>query len=663
MRAREKFQKRALNATVKHFKKHDRGQIRWACGVGKTKLSADVYHALNCNLAVVIAPSRDLLLQLVDEWRAWGLSAEELIVAHVYKGAKATGDSRKIRKFLNDDPGKKIVFTTYRSLEKVGEAARRCKKAFDLAIFDEAHRTAGDSSKTYGLGLSGRTLPARKRLFLTATPRIYVGNIGETKLVNSMDDEAVYGKILDEVSFAEAIEKNVLTPVRLIVATSKYDAARKTDKDGIAEKSLCVLKAIKKHNLKKGISFHSRVKRSLLFAAATKNAAKHVKIDIDAIFADSNLSPTSRQQYRDALLTNRTQKVLVSNCKLYKEGVDVPNLDYVAIVDPKSSETDLVQIIGRVIRKQGRKKLGYLVVPVTLDENDEVTNADIKHIRKIVDAVAMHNEVLCASIQEEQSPTGVSRRKKRETLQDQLAALISVECEKDIAERIFSQVTTRLYKPNRIAELEEMVESDEWPPTSSPLGNWMKDQVFHKRSHAAKIESLFEELVKKQGLTHVGDLATELDVQRFTIDAYIRRKSIVVKKYRGQIYLPKESANQVEGYFKPDGFDGGFDGFLTTREVADRFGRSIHMVRDIARRHSVTTKKRGKQNYLKLDEIEEALSLHAPVKKLSRGLVRQIKQIVKKPKSEWSRKELAEKFEIPVHQINSIIAGITYKSV
>ena len=78
---------------------------------------------------------------------------------------------------------------------------------------------------------------------------------------------------------------------------------------------------------------------------------------------------------------------------------------------------------------------------------------------------------------------------------------------------------------------------------------------------------------------------------------------------------------------------------------------------------SATTSHSGRSWKQHWDEIEEALSLHAPVKKLSRGLVRQIKQIVKKPKSEWSRKELAEKFEIPVHQINSIIAGITYKSV
>ena len=229
----------ALNKILPAFEEHDRVSAIMACGTGKTLLALWVAEKMQASRILVLVPSLALLRQILHEWlRETNLSALAYLCVcsdpTVKEGLDAINtkqsdldfqvstDSASVRDFL-DAPftGVKIVFSTYQSAQVVG-AALKPGEAFDLAVFDEAHKTAGREGRNHAFALEDSNLPIRKRLFLTATPRHYNPHRhdreGDAQLVFSMDRPEVYGPQAYRLAFAEAARLGIICGYKVIIS-------------------------------------------------------------------------------------------------------------------------------------------------------------------------------------------------------------------------------------------------------------------------------------------------------------------------------------------------------------------------------------------------------------------------------------------------------------
>ena len=200
-----------------------------------------------------------------------------------------TTDVGEVQEFLAaTGDGVRIVFSTYQSAHVVGEASRRIG-AFDLAIFDEAHKTAGREGARFGFALEDRNLEIAKRVFLTATPRHYdVRNKdkeGDKALVYSMDQPATYGPIVHTLSFAKAVEFGIICNCKIIISivTSDMINADLLRRGEVIVKGdiirartvanqIAIQKACEKHDLKKIFSFHRSVASAKDFTGDTASS-------------------------------------------------------------------------------------------------------------------------------------------------------------------------------------------------------------------------------------------------------------------------------------------------------------------------------------------------------------------------------------------------------
>jgi predicted helicase len=211
-----------------------------ACGTGKTLIAGWVREAMKAGCALFMAPSNALLAQTLQEWRqnsatpfealavcsdvsvADGDDADDLPAANV--GAAVTTDYRDIAKFISST-GTRVVLCTYQSSEALAQAMSLVSvPEFDLAIADEAHRTAGGSDHVFPSIVHPEKIRAAKRLFMTATPRFYFDS--KENDVVSMDNEELYGPVFHELDFAEAIKLGLLTAYEVLVVGVSPEAEK-----------------------------------------------------------------------------------------------------------------------------------------------------------------------------------------------------------------------------------------------------------------------------------------------------------------------------------------------------------------------------------------------------------------------------------------------------
>lgn len=335
-----------------------------------------------------------------------------------------------------------IIFSTYQSIDCVIEAQKIFKDEIKLIINDEAHRTAGYEKinaqtqeklqsvwqKTHDKA----SLKAKHRLYLTATPRIYAESAKKkTKendlLLYSMDDESVFGEQIYTLKFDDAIKRNILCDYRVLITfTNKDSTAHITnakDKNLIAEdaaKMIGLHKAILKQDLnlidesgilqefsedtsqmKRIVCFHHSIKNSKTFAqnfcAIDESLEGSYTEHIDGT---DNANEKSKKLSWLKEESEESQFKILSNAKCLTEGIDVPSLDGVAFFDPRDSVVDIVQAVGRAMRKAQNKKLGYIILPIALSQNDIVNyekslnSSAFKGIWKVLKALRSHDERL-----------------------------------------------------------------------------------------------------------------------------------------------------------------------------------------------------------------------------------------------------------------------------
>ena len=428
----------AVSAVCRGFNNSDRGQLIMACGTGKTLVGLWTAERLGCRRTLILLPSLSLLAQTMREWAAnarkpfavlavcsdESVADDDRLVEHTSElGLPVTTDAEDIAAFLRRR-GPSVVFATYQSSPQVAKAQAAGVPRFDLAIADEAHRCAGPATSEFATILDGTAIRAKRRLFMTATPRYPTERVRAAgKLVDweiaSMDDPELFGKEFHRLSFAEAIDRGLLSDYQVAIfgvdddtyrdfaeraALVSIDGKTITDARTLAGQ-VGLAQAIRKYDLRRVISFHSRVKWARSFSASLSDTVAWMpprhrpsgKLWSDYV---SGEMPSGR---RDVLLSrlrhlDEGERGVLANARCLGEGVDVPAIDGVTFIDPRRSQVDIVQAVGRAIRRSTEKKLGTVVLPVFIDttEDPEVAlgSSAFKPVWAVLRALRAHDDTL-----------------------------------------------------------------------------------------------------------------------------------------------------------------------------------------------------------------------------------------------------------------------------
>ncbi len=376
----------------------------------------------------------------------------------------ATTDADKLAKALKQASAdrRSVVFSTYQSIDTVIDAQRiGALDAFDLVICDEAHRTTGltlpgekvsDFTKVH----QNHLIRAAKRVYMTATPRIYNDatktKAGEKEAVlYSMDDEALYGPEFYRLSFGKAVARDLLSEYKVLIVavdedrmarlSNTYNAAYKIDDKkavdiSFATKIIGSWKGLSKQGLKsidedgqqqditddtapmrRAVAFSKSIKASQqtteVFSDLVKmyqqspGTEQHGMVACTLRHVDGTMNAAIRKDELDWLKGETGGDIaqqhcrILSNARCLSEGVDVPALDAVVFFDTRESIVDIVQSVGRVMRKAPGKKNGYIILPVAIpsakvkDYNSYIEgDAQFKGIWKVIKALRAHDERL-----------------------------------------------------------------------------------------------------------------------------------------------------------------------------------------------------------------------------------------------------------------------------
>jgi len=414
-----------------------------ACGTGKTLVALWVAEKLQSQRTLVLLPSLSLLAQTLREWTANAsqsfrylpvcsddtVRGEDRLVSKTSDlGLPVTTDPDEVAAFIRQR-GCLVLFSTYQSSQVIADAFNRDHvPAFDLAIADEAHRCAGPVSGTFATILDATAIKAKWRLFMTATPRYFTDRVRkDAKLVDfeiaSMDDESKFGSVSHRLSFSEAIEQDLLSDYQVVIVGVDEPTYREyaekgklvtTDGEKITDartlaSHIALAKTISKYDLKRVISFHGRIKRAKEFSDRLPDVIHWMPENSrpNGYLWSKHVTGEMSSGRRDALL-NRFQHLedgergLLANARCLSEGIDLPTLDGIAFIDPRSSQVDIVQAVGRAIRKAHDKKVGTVVLPVFIDTDQDaeiaLDSSIFKPIWNVLTALRAHDDVLAETL-------------------------------------------------------------------------------------------------------------------------------------------------------------------------------------------------------------------------------------------------------------------------
>lgn len=442
-------QQEALTTITRGLGENDRATVVMACGTGKSLVALWAAEQYDCKTILVLVPSLALVRQLLHEWlreTAWtrltfmcvcsdptvAKGADDLIVHQADLDFPVTTDSAVAREFLNKPfDGVKIVFSTYQSAQVVAAGlpvdADGMARPFDLAIFDEAHKTASREGPRFSFALEDANLPIRKRLFFTATPRHYdirkKDKEGDNALVYSMDRPEVYGPVIHTLSFAEAARRGIICDYKVVISVVTSEmvnddllkhgevlVAGDTVKARQVALQIALQKAVEKYGVSRIFTFHGSVAAARSFTSSDSEGIQQHLPDFATLHVSGEM-PTSRRE--DQMKAFRqAEKAVISNARCLTEGVDVPAVDMVAFISPRKSKVDIVQATGRAMRKSPGKEFGYVMVPLFVEQaNDESIEEALKRtgfddVWDLLGAMREQDDVLVDIIRQMQEDKG-----------------------------------------------------------------------------------------------------------------------------------------------------------------------------------------------------------------------------------------------------------------
>ncbi len=484
-------QTEAIEKTKEYFSdpKNARGKLIMACGTGKTYTSLKIMEALDPKITLFLAPSIALLSQT---FREYAQEKSEPFYASIVCSDDKTGQSKnednddikfselpiKASTRLEDilsvyekaqkENKRFIIFSTYQSALRIKEAQEAGLNGIDLIICDEAHRTVGamystnerDDKNAFTLCHSDENIKATKRLYMTATPKVYSESSKakakeKDNVIYSMDDAQTFGEEIYTLNFERAIALDLLTDYKVIILAvrsenlsgvtnsvnkkiSQLEAkGTKLDKKLINNEFVCKIvgthKGLAKQDVialddenkedndlknkadtfvsQRAISFCKSIQTSKNIKDSfetimecydeelKKKSFKNLKISIDHVDGTMNCKERLDKLENLNQFEPNTCKVL-SNARCLSEGVDVPALDSVIFFDGRSAMVDIIQAVGRVMRKAKNKKRGYIILPIALRESEiknldeAVKNTNFQNIWKVLKALRSHDSSL-----------------------------------------------------------------------------------------------------------------------------------------------------------------------------------------------------------------------------------------------------------------------------
>ena len=482
----KKHQKKAIKKVVKTFQDDsiNRGKLIMPCGTGKSLTAFWITRDMKVNKVLVAIPSLSLLQQTLNVWTkeflannirpdylcvcsdesAGSLTNDEFTAQTYDLGIKTTTDEKEIINFLKDKSLKfKIIFTTYQSGQVTAKASKKAKFTFDLGIMDEAHKTVGHKLKPMAHLLYEKNIKITKRLFMTATERIYKG--GKENEILSMDDPNDYGKIIFQMSYKEAIEAGIVSDYKIVsfnVSNDEYEQIIQNNEYIRTNKNLkqhsdlssrelatalALRKAFKELNINKALSFHSSITRADKFEELNKDINRDFKKypQLETFHVSSKQSTSKRTLEMRSF--EKSDKSLITNARCLTEGVDVPAIDCVAFIDSKRSKIDIVQAAGRAMRISKGKKFGYILVPIISNDNDirsASIDTDYEDLIAIISSLATQDDRLVDEIKLK-SNKKVIKKNDTDILKMNISSLKKININnlnKEISLKIWKKIST-----------------------------------------------------------------------------------------------------------------------------------------------------------------------------------------------------------------------------
>ncbi|MEU4066548.1 Helicase associated domain protein [Streptomyces wedmorensis] len=415
-----------------------RGQVHAACGTGKTIIAAvSAKRLVPKGRVLVLVPTLDLLTQTVRAWRAAGHAGPAVAVCSLGDdpelwSMKVRSTTSPVQLALWHGAGPVVVFGTYASLGVLAEAFEgvygQRLASMDLMVVDEAHRTSGSMGKAWADVHDQRVIPSHRRLYLTATPRIWqerglhwevaegVRDALPREMAASMDDEKVFGPVLYKLSLASAVSRGLLARYQIIVLELKDPVVtperlmggdRRSEEvrgQRLGALQAALLHAMAQHDLSTCITFHHRTMEAQAYAEGLQRVAGRLHADRPEtyparVWADWLCGEHVAERRREVLAGFGTvaRRAVLSNCRVLGEGVDIRAVDCVALLDPKGAPHDIVQAIGRALRqKPGEGKLASLIVPVFLrpgeQPEDMFTSGSYRPLVRVLEGLRAHDE-------------------------------------------------------------------------------------------------------------------------------------------------------------------------------------------------------------------------------------------------------------------------------
>lgn len=431
------YQKEVISSALDYYQSNDRGQLIMAPGTGKTFTSLKVAEAMakeaNKDQFVVLylVPSIQLLTQTLRGWNNDSeLSISSMAVTSdrnasrgsvkqdesnfVVKasdiGFPATTSAKKVvdnYQELMQLPKKDllVVFGTYQSIDVLGKAQKLGFPEFDLIIADEAHRTTGakalgDDASVFTKVHSDLNVKGKKRLYQTATPKLY-GVDAKKKaeansiVVSSMDDERLYGTVFYRLGFGDAISQDILTDYKLMVLAVDESVVQKDmqkslsnpenglDIDDVGRiigiwngmvKRETFADKVSGEPMRRAIAFSRTIADSKRISEEFENVVNDYLesedgYSVNVRHVDGTMNAIEKNEALDWLASDdipENSARILSNVRFLTEGIDVPNLDAIVFLSPRKSQIDIVQAVGRIIRKHERKDYGYIILPIVI---------------------------------------------------------------------------------------------------------------------------------------------------------------------------------------------------------------------------------------------------------------------------------------------------------
>lgn len=368
----------------------------------------------------------------------------------------ATTDGVDLAVAMNANPldeGLEVVFSTYHSIDAVSAAQAAGIGDFDLIICDEAHRTTGvtlaDESESNFVKIhDDKWVAGRKRVYMTATPKIFNEDTKfqaseKAAVLCSMDDVDTFGLPFYRIGFGEAVEKGLLTDYKVLVlgvsesqiATSFQnllaDESNELAIDDVAKLVGCWNGLAKRRSGELEASFGDDIepmKRAVAFSRSIKDSQKIERefedlvrinlrnrenddptddLGVQVRHIDGGFNAQSRAELLNWLKQEPNEEGpicrILTNARCLTEGVDVPNLDAVLFLNPRNSMVDVIQAVGRVMRRAEGKKYGYIILPIAIPDGMSTAqalgdNKRYKVVWQVLQALRAHDERMDATI-------------------------------------------------------------------------------------------------------------------------------------------------------------------------------------------------------------------------------------------------------------------------